>query len=71
MIKFRPRKNCIVCENKINRSSNKGGLKTRRKLGDITCSRQCSKIYTRVYNRILPKFKVLNDSSESPKDELK
>lgn len=75
MINHYPRKNRIVCENKINRSSNTNGLKLRRRLDSVTCSRPCSRIYTRVYNKIFQrlsdKFIVKeNDSSESPKDKV-
>lgn len=45
---MKPRKECIVCENKIYRSNRKGQLKERRQNFALTCSRKCSKIYTRV-----------------------
>ena len=53
------RENCIVCENPIHRSSNGGGLKTRRRTSDVTCSSKCSRIYKRVFKFAYEKIKRL------------
>lgn len=55
------RKNCIICEREINRKSGIRGHKERRSKQSLTCSRKCSKIYTRiqryVHGRLMRKKK--------------
>ncbi len=45
---MKPRENCIICEGKIHRTQSIGCVKLRRGVLDITCSKQCSRIYTRI-----------------------
>jgi len=52
------RKECIICENKIYRSGRRGQLKERRQNFAITCSRNCSRIYTRVRHRVADYYRV-------------
>ena len=52
MGKDKIRKECIICENKIYRSGRRGQLKERRQNFALTCSRKCSRIYTRVRHRV-------------------
>lgn len=47
-MKLKPRKNCIVCGEKIHRGSTKGTHQLRRGKQSITCSKPCSRIYTRI-----------------------
>jgi hypothetical protein len=47
-VKFKQRKNCIICGNEIHRDTNGKNRKTRRKLTDVTCSHKCSITYERI-----------------------
>ena len=62
-----PRKNCVVCENKINRS--RSATKRRRGKFAINCSGQCSKIYQRIrtyiINPYLRRIKKLNEKKKT------
>lgn len=55
-----PRKFCIICLKEIYRSVNKRDWKMRRKITDITCSRQCSRVYTRVNTYITSRLQDYN-----------
>lgn len=55
--KMKPRKNCIVCEKKIYRSSRRGQLKTRRQNFTLTCSRKCAKIYIRIRKHVVEYYR--------------
>lgn len=50
------RENCIVCEEKIYRSTYGGVSKLRRGKNNLTCSRKCSKIYNRIYKYFYKKY---------------
>ena len=49
---IKPRKNCIICEKEIYRSSVRGCKRTRRGEDNLTCSKECSKIYQRIYHHV-------------------
>lgn len=49
-------KNCLICKKEINRSSNTNCSKLRRGKYAATCSKNCSKIYTRVRNYFLSSY---------------
>ena len=40
-------KNCLICQREIFRSNHSGTIKRRRGKNQVTCCRQCSKIYIR------------------------
>ena len=65
----KPRKNCIVCEDIINRSNSRGCAKLRRGSKDVTCSRKCAKVYSRVYNYV--NNSVMRRESKKRKNERK
>ncbi len=45
-------KNCLICEKEINRTKSKSVGKLKRGPHAVTCSKQCTKIYTRVYRYV-------------------
>lgn len=48
--------NCLVCQKKIHRVSNKDGLKLRRGKRNVTCSRKCARVYHRIFQYIHHKY---------------
>jgi len=58
-------KNCIICEEKINRKTGR--------LPNVTCSARCAKVYRRATNHLYDKIKikVKNDMMDYEEEELK
>lgn len=50
------KKECIICGDKIYRSSVRGGLKERRQSFAITCSKKCARVYWRVRHRVADSY---------------
>ncbi len=48
--KKKPREYCIICGNKIFRSTNPQSIKPRRSILSVTCNSKCSKVYIRKSN---------------------
>lgn len=47
------RENCIICLEKIFRSTNSRPKKSIRTKNAVTCSHRCSRIYLRVYHNVI------------------
>jgi predicted nucleic acid-binding Zn ribbon protein len=56
MVNKKPRKNCIICEGEIIRSTNSRSIALRRGNNAVTCSKKCAKIYNRVSRHVYNKF---------------
>ncbi len=59
----KPMEKCIVCGQKIFRSTNPGRIEIRRAKNCVTCSKLCSRIYTRIRRYLYYKIKrnVINE----------
>lgn len=58
MKKEKPRKYCIICNKPICRSSHATSHKTRRGKYALTCSKKCSRIYTRISQHVGSKYRA-------------
>lgn len=63
------RKKCIVCENIIYRAGSPKQLRQRRGNRAMTCSKYCSKVYTRISQYLSCKIKNKRKKMERKKRE--
>ena len=54
---IKPRENCIICGREIYRNGNFNSIKEIRGDYTLTCSKTCSRVYTRVKNYLYAKIK--------------